>query len=37
MTFFSNPKREYVLNPRGKALYDGKFSLFKLLVNWSLT
>lgn len=26
MTFYSNPKRDYVLNPRGKALYDGKFS-----------
>ncbi|XP_037046493.1 PIN2/TERF1-interacting telomerase inhibitor 1 [Bradysia coprophila] len=22
MTFYSNPKRDYVLNPRGKALYD---------------
>lgn len=27
MTFYSNPKRDYVLNPRGKALYDGKNSL----------
>lgn len=29
MTFFSNSKRkDYVLNPRGKALYDGKFKFF---------
>lgn len=27
MTFYSNPKRDYVLNPRGKALYDGEFIL----------
>ncbi len=26
MTFYSNQKRDYVLNPRGKALYDGESS-----------
>lgn len=37
MTFFSNPKRkDYVLNPRGKALYDGKFIICCALLERSV-